>query len=505
MTNKTIEGATVTYGEFLRFIGIQLMISTAAGNWRKSNFWSLGPLDPLNFGGAPFRFNAYMSFRRYNQILEALSYADKEKDCPTYLDRFWEIRTIISMWNQNMKDIFTSSWINCLDESMSAWTNKWTCPGWIFCPRKPWPFGNEYHSICCGMSGIMFAIELVEGKDSPNQRPNSPTNQHGPTCGLLLRLCSNLYHSGKVVILDSGFCVLQGIIELRKVGVFATAFIKKRRYWPKYVPGDAIESKMKTKEIGETDSVNGKLDGFKYNLFAMKDNIYVVKLMATWGSLTISPRQESTRRYQTNADGTRTSLHFKYTQPFALYYQHRHVVDDHNNLRHSLPSIEHTWTTVRWANRVFAFLLSISEVNTYKAFSYFVWKNKDFMTLHQFRHKLALSLINNEWLSSPDCDVNEKSRRSNGKRKRKNANDPKKLHNPSLYHALFSAPPHARKYSHSKWDLSSKSPYQQFTCRMPGCRNKVRSCCKCSPGEWLCKSCFPNHLGCVFIDDSVGG
>jgi hypothetical protein len=73
----------------------------------------------------------------------------------------------------------------------------------------------------------MFGIEMVEGKHRPKERPAFQSDAHGPTCGLLLRLCENLYHTGKVVILDSGFCVLQGLIELRKVGVFATAFIKK--------------------------------------------------------------------------------------------------------------------------------------------------------------------------------------------------------------------------------------------------------------------------------------
>jgi hypothetical protein len=44
-----------------------------------------------------------------------------------------------------------------------------------------------------------------------------------------------------VVILDSGFCVLQCLVELKKIGVFASAVIKKRRYWPKYVPGEQID------------------------------------------------------------------------------------------------------------------------------------------------------------------------------------------------------------------------------------------------------------------------
>jgi hypothetical protein len=36
-------------------------------------------------------------------------------------------------------------WISCLDESTSTWANKYTCPGYMFVPRKPWPFGTEYH------------------------------------------------------------------------------------------------------------------------------------------------------------------------------------------------------------------------------------------------------------------------------------------------------------------------------------------------------------------------
>ena len=87
---------------------------------------------------------------------------------PVYTDNVSEVRDMIHSWNQHMKSIFIpSSWMSYLDESMSSWTRKWTCPGFIYVPRKLHPMCNEYYSICCGGSGIMFAIELVEGKDSP--------------------------------------------------------------------------------------------------------------------------------------------------------------------------------------------------------------------------------------------------------------------------------------------------------------------------------------------------
>ena len=394
------------------------------------------------------------------------------------------------MWNENMKEVFTCSWINCLDESMSIWNSRWTCPGWVFCPRKPWPFGNEYHSICCGLSGIMFGIEMVEGKDRPKDIPKPSTDKHGPTCGLLLRLCQTMFQSGKVVILDSGFCVLQGLIELRKVGVYASAVIKKRRYWPKHVPGKAIDDKMKDEELGATNSVSGKLDDLDYDIFCMKDKDWTMKLMATYGGLTDHPTHPAARRVYKNNQGIYTNKFFKYTEPFANHYLYRHAVDDHNHLRHAIPSIEATWVTHRWANRVFSFLLAISEVNAYKAFLYFKSKhNPDLtdMTLNQFRRKLAMALIHNEYLITSE-DTRTPKRRKRGRSE--------------ILHVITSAPPHARKFERGKWDLTSAAKYQQYVCRHPGCSIKTRHYCRCSPGQWMCKSCFPLHIMCEVTTES---
>ena len=52
------------------------------------------------------------------------------------------------------------------------------------------------------------------------------------------------------MILYSGFCVLKGLIELRKVGVFAGAIINKRRYWTKHIKGDIIDTHFQDKEVG---------------------------------------------------------------------------------------------------------------------------------------------------------------------------------------------------------------------------------------------------------------
>ena len=144
-------------------------MSTTAG-YARADFWSTIPIS--NLQGAPYRLNCWMSQHRFNSILKALQYTDSPP--PEYIDKFWEVRQMIFYWKGNMARNFSPSSIVCLDESMSIWNSRWTCPGWMFVPRKPHPFGNEYHTISCGESGILFDMELVEGKDQPPETRTRP-------------------------------------------------------------------------------------------------------------------------------------------------------------------------------------------------------------------------------------------------------------------------------------------------------------------------------------------
>ena len=94
---------------------------------------------------------------------------------------------MITAWNAHMAKIFVAAWVICLDKSMSICHNRWTGPGWVFCPHKPHPFGNKYHTACFGLLGILFSIELVEGKDHPPQIQEQ-YSQHGKMTGLLMRM-----------------------------------------------------------------------------------------------------------------------------------------------------------------------------------------------------------------------------------------------------------------------------------------------------------------------------
>ncbi len=110
-------------------------------------WWSKNPVSM--FEGAPFRLNLVMSLKWYREIMAGMRFTAVPP--PTiktdgFLDRFHEVHYMIEMFNQYYAENYHPSWLNCLDESMSLWLNKF-CPGYMCVPRKPHPFGNEYHSI----------------------------------------------------------------------------------------------------------------------------------------------------------------------------------------------------------------------------------------------------------------------------------------------------------------------------------------------------------------------
>ncbi len=98
------------------------------------------------------------------------------------------------------------------------------------------------------------------GKDTPPEIPLEYNNL-GKTVGLMLRCLCSYFTLGKYVVLDSGFCILKGIIELKKHGVYACALIKKRRFWPTIIPGDEIDHHMEESEVGTCKAMKGEIDG----------------------------------------------------------------------------------------------------------------------------------------------------------------------------------------------------------------------------------------------------
>ena len=473
-TNKNL-GTPIDLHEFYVWLGCIFYMACFQGIGDRNDWWSSSPID--QFKGAPFRLNGYMSKVRFIDITGALQYTDQVEPM-LFQDRFHEVRQMIDAFNEHYEREYSPAWLSCLDESMNSWLNKF-CPGFMVCPRKPWPFGNEYHSIADGDENghnpIMWRVRLVEGKDRPklaNGRWAFPTKWedegYTKTVELLLDMTAPIHRTGKVVTGDSGFCVTEGVTALHDRGVYGQFLIKKRRYWPKHVPGDLIDAHMAGKALGETETYVQEINGTRFLVHCTKDAEWVTKIMSTHGVLDEIQDHPTWRQ----VDGQWKT--FKYAEPFSRHNRGKHWVDDVNKRRHAPISLESAWKTKWWANRQFTFLLSVAEVNAGMAQARA--KKESAQPVLDFRKALAKLMLENR--------LNQYGQVP------RSPNRPRRVSNTP--HVLKKRDKHEGKYDPERRVFKRvRTVYLARPCT--GCRKDTRDYCSCDPSLDLCPSCFGVH------------
>ena len=383
---------------------------------------------------------------------------------------------MLDEFNKHMGRVFSPSWVSCLDESMSPWIQRWSCPGWQCVPRKPKPFGNEYHTICCGLSGVLYQLDMVEGK-SRNVRAMGPKEFEtlGETVGLLMRMTRPIWNTGKTVVMDSGFCVLEGLRQLQMKGVYGHALIKKKKTWPKHIPGAMIDHHFETKDIGDVDSLKGLIGTTPFHVFCLKEPDFICKIMATHTSENRVDDHNTRRSWVDPVTKETRSKEFKYTEVFSLHYRYRHQIDDHNNRRHNPIGIEETWATKRWPIRVFSFIIAVTEVNAYRMKEY-LRENYNAPQLH-FRRALACLCLEN------NLDAADGPQAASTRARRVSQQE----------HRMENFPPFCGKWNGNRWTRVS-TKYCQQRCE---CKKRVRTYCICDKVKPICNICFVEHLNSV--------
>ncbi len=237
-------GISLKHGDFLRYISLWFLMATCSG-CTQSKFWGKAPYNPCS-NPCPYQFSVLIHLFPWDHLGASFH----QKTLPhiaIFSGRYlrWLLHGT-KIWQP-----FPPSWLICLDESMSIWSQRWTCPRWVFCTCKPHQFGYKYHMACCGLLGVLFSLEMMERKDWPLQLgPPEYDDIGGKRTGLLLCMLSSIFHFSRYVALDRGFCVLQTLIKLKKKGVFAATLMKKQRYWPTLVPGAHTIDYFKGKAVG---------------------------------------------------------------------------------------------------------------------------------------------------------------------------------------------------------------------------------------------------------------
>jgi hypothetical protein len=204
----------------------------------------------------------------------------------------------------------------------------------------------------------------------------------------------------------------------------------------------------------------------------MKEPDYVMTLMSTYGTLEASVKVTSRVCVE---DGVKRKKSFAYTEVVHNHYNYRHIVDDHNARRHSPISLEVVWATKWWPNRVFAFLLAITEVNCQLAMKHFY--GTEYKSTLEFRKAFAEALIKNSHLQEEEQDQQDQLRRS-----------PRNVA-PSE-HGVFRLPVGKKFFGAHVVDAKSRNPQ----CRCITCKKKTRTSCRCSLGVYRCVQCILKHV-----------
>ncbi|KAL7477985.1 hypothetical protein ACHAW6_003774, partial [Cyclotella cf. meneghiniana] len=330
-TNKTLKGEDLSLSEFYVWLGINLLMGCFSGisDWR--NWWSSNPIH--EFRGASFCNTKWMSFKRFNTINAAMRFTDD--DSPGFEDKFHKVRKMIKLFNDHYSHNYSPSWIACLDESMSPRMDKF-CPGFMCIPRKPHPFGKEYHTICDGdqWHPILWHAEIIEGKDCPKKKNGKwafpgkfEEVSNMKTSALMLRMTKPIHGQGKVVTMDSGLCMAAGIIALTNM----------------------------QERVGRDNDFQKQIDGIDFLVHCTKDANYITKILRLHGML------DEIQNHQTGCQigGVRRS--FKHSKPISRHNRAKHWVDDHNKRRHAPIYLDQMWKTKWWPTRQFTFLVGILE------------------------------------------------------------------------------------------------------------------------------------------------
>jgi hypothetical protein len=454
----------LTMPELLAFLCIWAAMTFVDLQARR-DYWLTSSTDwlcpPLDMGG-----RSGITSRRFENICQALLISPRDSSTT---DRFWEIRPFLECYNRHLTEIYEPSWSSCLDESMVQYDDP-SCPGWVFVERKFTDKGNEYHTIADSYTKIVYQLELVEGKDRPvTLGPLEFEEEFGKTPSLLLRLTkySRLWGTGKVIMLDSGFCVLEGLLALRQRGVYAFAIIKRKRYWPRHIPGDDILQQASNLPLGTClvrkgmATANGT--SFPFFVAALRDSNHVVLAMSTFGVV-----------HNTGKLVYRGPHSFQRPQVFDDYYVARHSVDDSNNIRQGHRGIEEAWETRSWAHRQFAFLFSLAEANAWHAQKFFA-PSSDTANHLVFRKKMVQEAFSEFVAASRIAETRS---------------TPKKT--TSLGHELVEIPEKKRRLEGVWIDAPQlKSTAPQWRC--VSCRKKTRYYCCCNADRGICKVCFGQH------------
>ena len=67
--------------------------------------------------------------------------------------------------------------------------------------------------------------------------------------------------------------------------MYGTSLIRKKKYWPKGVPGAEMYTHFEDKDVNHCEMLEASIYGLHFQVMCMKELNYVMKMMCKWMTL----------------------------------------------------------------------------------------------------------------------------------------------------------------------------------------------------------------------------
>ena len=351
----------------------------AAAGVSRSELWS----NKDAWVGVRIDLSPYMAERRFKALLTCLRLTAKPRT--SFPDKFHDVRELQDDFNAHMLRRFFPGTLLCLD----ATTTHTSVPGYVDAKRKAHPPGSLYYALADAETSMIFKVELKEGHDRPLQLGPLPYAANGQAGGRLRRMTQNLKGKDHLVYVILDLCPVDALVDMAKDGIYAACMVKKKkkRGWPRLVPGSECEAFLKGQPVGELHCRRGTISDIAVNLFAVNHGRYIHQVLATYGCMVLMGDPVPC------VTAARDTIHVNRNQVLHDFSNARHAVDDNASLRQAaVNSLEATWSSTRWEQRQLAFFVAVVEANSCLAFNHFFARGET-LSMPDFRAQVYKGLL----------------------------------------------------------------------------------------------------------------
>lgn len=178
---------------------------------------------------------------RFKLLLRMLHFCDNENE--NLNDRWYKIRVIIDMLNENFQKYYDPGEIVCVDESLIPFRGRIVFKQYI--KQKRHKYGVKIFKLCSA-PGYTVKFQIYCGKKTDTDK-TTPTN-------VVLSLCKNIFGKGDTLCTDNWYTSVDLARQLIARNTHLIGTMRSNRHG---IPKDLVAKKLKRNEYIAKESLDG--------------------------------------------------------------------------------------------------------------------------------------------------------------------------------------------------------------------------------------------------------